>query len=752
MSRPDRKKQLWLLPGEGQARHQPVAEIAPLLPNRRSYTYTIPPELDSRVRPGVRVEVPYGHARRTVVGWCLARTEAAWDATRKPIRTVLDETPWVTPALIELARWVSSYYACPPGFTLEALVPATLRNHRPRRVRHVRRVAETLPEGLTPRQRELAQALPADLTPWRAIHEATGIGDGVLKALQAAGVAEVAAHPLEENVVSGVPPHAPEDDLVLTADQQRALDAVLADHAAGRFRVHLLFGVPGSGKTEVYVRAIRRALQAGQQAILLVPEIALVTQIVERLVRRFPRVAVLHSRLPATRRARALRQIERGEADVVIGTRTAVFAPCRRLGLIVVDEEQETSFKSLAAPFYHARDVAIKRAQLESVPVVLGSATPALETWRNANELGHYQMVELPQRVPGADLPRVEIVTHDDRQPGVGLLSERLVEELRATAQAGQQAILLHNRRGSGVHLRCRDCGLRVLCQRCDAPLVEHRFDGTLKCHQCGRVQPLRTTCLDQTCGGELVRAGEGIQQLEEVLGKVVPRMRLLRLDRDTMRRRDDYLESLETFAARKADLLIGTQMIAKGLDFPHVRLVGVIGADQATWIPDLRAGEQAFQLFVQVVGRAGRGRDPGLALLQTAEPDLPVLHEAVRMDYRAFAERELLARRRLGYPPFTRLVRLICSDPQPRKARLAAETLRADLLERAGRIDARLKISEPQPCVVARRRQMSRYEIRVFAPHAAARQQLLQVAEDERKLLVKCERLTVDVDPLELM
>jgi primosomal protein N' (replication factor Y) len=545
----------------------------------------------------------------------------------------------------------------------------------------------------------------------------------------------------------------------LTTAQRHAVEAIHSAAELHELRVLLLFGVPGSGKTEVYVRAIRMLESQGKQAIIIVPEIALATQLVQRLAKRFARAIVLHSGLTAKARAEALWRIKRGDCDVVIGTRSAVFAPCPNLGLIVVDEEQESSLKNLGAPFFHARDVAIKRAQLSGIPVVLGSATPALETWHNCDSLPHYQRLELNERVPGAELPNSEPIAYSSRdvEGGGGLLSPRLLGSLSSVLEDGAQAIILHNRRGYAPALRCQRCGQTLRCPRCDATLVFHRGQepstNRLKCHQCGfSTSDLPRECPDHSCGGTLVQAGSAIQRLDDELKRRYPQARVLRLDSDTMKRREDYVEALESFEARSADIMIGTQMVAKGLDFPAVRLVGVIDADAGLSIPDFRASERVFQLLMQVVGRAGRQAGESLALLQAENPDAPAVRYAIAMDYRRFAEHELRARERNHQPPFTRLVRIVLSDERPRRAREAAEQLSRELGNLAIQVHPQLRVEPADACVIPRLREMLRYQVLIRGPREGGLHTLLERAESQKCLWAAVRRITIDVDPLDLL
>lgn len=757
-----RTRQLWLVPAEGPTGRHVVADVAVNAPLTSLSTYAVPDDLQGTVRPGAVVRVPHGRSGRAVEGLCLRVTQRPWEHTRRLILEASPGWPWLSERLAELGLWVSDYYACSPWKTFTAVLPVALRKPRFNTVRHLRATGHRPSKDLTAKQAALLAVIgDAEVRRDEALRQA-GVGLATLRTLRKAGVVECVVRrelaPDRGKPAAGAAQPAaacPEDRFELTAGQQAAcarIRVVLSDTPA--FRVFLLFGVPGSGKTEVYVRMIREVLRRGRQAILLIPEIALATQVVDRLARRFDRVAVLHSQLAPRTRRQTLHAIAAGGVDVVIGTRTAVFAPCLRLGLIVVDEEQESSFKNLAAPFYHARDVAIKRGQLERVPVVLGSATPALETWHNARHRSHFELLRLPDRVPGARLPRVRLVQGRGRQAAQinTILTPALRDELERTLAAGQQAILLHNRRGYAVYLRCSACGLMVSCQRCGGHLVYHQAERALKCHRCGTRTAVLENCLDDTCRGRLERTGLAIQRLEEELCERFPDARLLRLDSDTMRRREDYRAALQRFEARSADILLGTQMVAKGLDFPGVRLVGVIEADAALSLPDFRASERVFQLLVQVVGRAGRREGDSLALVQTAEQPAPAIRHALRLDYEGFATHELPLRRRFFYPPFARLARLICADARPGRAQEAAQRLAEQLRERAGRIHAGLRVEPAEPCVLPRLREMLRFQVLVRGPRGMAVQTLLQEAAGAKLLATGVQRFTVDVDPIDLL
>lgn len=754
-------QQMWLLPAAGQAGEGMLADIAVCRRTFATYSYAVPAELQANLTIGMRVEVPYGRTARMTRGWCVRVGQGAWAHVRKAVTSIADPRPVLSDKLVELALWISGYYAWPPGLALDVAASRPPTSRR-KAVCFLELAPNFDSAALTRRQAALVNALREAPLPRRAALHKAGVGVAVLKALRSRNIViesrRVTAEPqvvaTSEAPASQAKP-CPEDGYNLTAAQQNALERIADALAAPDvFRVFLLFGVPGSGKTEVYVRAMRRVVAAGRQAILLVPEIALATQIVQRLARRFPRAAILHSRLKDSERARAHERIAAGEVDVVIGTRSAVFAPCPRLGLLIVDEEQEGSFKSLSAPYYHARDVAIRRGQLERVPVLLGSATPSLETWFNSSHHPSYERIELPERVPGSQLPRTGTVDISRRELGqVGVvLAPGLLRELRAVLDAGRQAILLHNRRGYATRLRCARCGLPVCCPRCGAQLVEHRAAAEVRCHRCTHRAPTPAHCPDDSCCGPLERGGHAIQRLEEELRRAFPSARLLRLDRDSMRRRGDYEDALRRFEAGEADVMLGTQMIAKGLDFPRVALVGVIDVDEMLALPDLRSSERTFQLLVQVAGRGGRAAADSVALIQTRQPEARVIQAALRLDYPGFAAAELELRRKTFSPPYARLVRLILADSRQSRAVAAAKAVSEGLRGIAGRIHAEIRVEDAELCVVTRVRGLYRAAVLVRIPRSLTASRLLAEARRERLLSPRVERFSVDVDPVDLL
>lgn len=751
-------RQLWLVPVGGTGRRERVADVAVQGPARALVSCSLPGALAPVCRPGSLVRLVL-RGRREVEGLCVRVSEGAWDQTRPVLVDARPPAIELADDLARLGEWLADYFVCSAWTALRTIVPAVLRKARTRRAVFIRRSAEEAPQGLSASRAAVLAALRGGEMERGELLKQAGAAPGALAALRKLGlIATETRRVARETVFAEGPPvsaeqalpAAAEDGFALTDGQRAALDAI---GAAAEFRVLLLFGVPGSGKTEVYVRAIRQVVRSGRQAIFIIPEIALATQLVERLSRRFGRTAILHSQISETARRDTLARIASGGADVVIGTRSAVFAPCPALGLIVVDEEQEGSLKNLAAPYYHARDVAIMRARLRGVPVVLGSATPALETWYNAAHQPHDVLLRLPERVPGAVLPTVRLAAAPRPGDGDGqILAPVVALRLRETVAGGAQAIVLHNRRGYAAFLRCVACGLAARCERCGAHYVLHQAERMLKCHRCGQRRDLPGHCLDDSCRGRLVRSGLAIQALEEELGRLLPGVRLLRLDSDTMRRRGDYEAALRRFEAGEADVLLGTQMVAKGLDFPRVRFVAVIDADAALALPDFRAAERVFQLIVQVVGRAGRRDGESLAIIQAEQVGAPAIRHALGMDYESFVDAELNVRRRLRLPPFYRLARIVLSDARPGRAAEEAARLTTALRRLGERVNARVRVDDAAPCAVERMGEMRRWQILIRAPRGVGVQGLLRSAADSGLLWPKTARRRIDVDPLEML
>ncbi len=740
-----------------------VASVVPVSAIDRVYSFAIPESLLAMISPGQRVRVPLGRHDRIVEAFVLDISECDWNNTLKFIESPVEDQNWLGRHLLELGRWISRYYCTPLGRTLSAMVPVVVRKRSGyRRVRYVwldGSLEDILRSSarIGPKQRKLLESLPAGGEAVRA--------DEICKQI------EVSTATLRETVNKGWvkqriekhPRPAPnfdrpveEPDFTLNSEQQQACAEIGEYIDRGEFKVLLLYGVSGSGKTEVYIDAMKRAVSKGRQVIVLVPEIALTTQLVHRFASRLRDVAIVHSGLSGTERSLTWNAIHTGQKRVVIGARSAVFAPCQDLGLIVVDEEQEHSYKNQQSPRFHARDVAIKRAQMLNIPILLGSATPALETWHNCRVHDHYRAIHLTRRVAGLEMPEVEIVDlryEEKSRPGFHLLSRLLEKRLRDTLSNHEQAILLLNRRGYAPVLYCPRCKRRVLCRNCKASMVFHRLTGEAVCHHCHAKMPAPQWCADPSCATRLVRFGLGTERVEEEIRHKFPVARVRRVDSDTMENVREYEKVLAAFEGREFDIMIGTQMVAKGLDFPFVSLVGVVSADTALFLPDFRANEGTFQLVTQVAGRAGRAKTGGRVVVQTLMGDLPALQAAAQHDYDSFAEHELKVRRETRMPPFSRLTRWILSDTSESKLKQAARDFATVLRDACAHIgSASAEVSGPFPSPLERIRKQYRYDILLRTGSAEDRIQLLNYLRHERKLKAKVQRMVIDVDPVSLL
>jgi primosomal protein N' (replication factor Y) len=540
--------------------------------------------------------------------------------------------------------------------------------------------------------------------------------------------------------------------LHLNEDQAAALKTIIESLDSQQATGIVLHGVTGSGKTEIYLRAIEHVASFGRQAIVLVPEISLTPQTVRRFRARFPRVAVLHSHMSDVERHHHWQRIARGEVEVVVGARSAVFAPTPHLGLIVIDEEHETTFKQDASPRYHARDVAWQRAQMEGIPLVLGSATPSLESWRRT-QTGEFKLVSLPKRV--MNLPMPDVMTVDLRDPGQtkfsrGAISRPLHQAMHAALRDGGQVILLLNRRGFSTHIQCPACGFVLKCEHCDLALTYHRVHGTALCHYCEYEAPPPRGCPDCKAPAILF-SGMGTQKLEAEVQSRFPEYTCARMDVDSMRRRGSHDSVLSKFHRGEIRILLGTQMIAKGLDFPNVTLVGVVNADTALHLPDFRAAERTFQLVAQVAGRTGRGKRGGRVLVQTLNPDHPAIVAAVRHDFPAFAAHELHVRELAGYPPFAEMVRIVVRGPIEAPARESAVHLGERLRQIVKRRElAAVRLLGPGAAPIARLRGEFRFHLQLQGPDGAVLKELVREAA---KGFAPPEeiRWTVDVDPWDM-
>ncbi len=547
-------------------------------------------------------------------------------------------------------------------------------------------------------------------------------------------------------------PHTREQRHDLNPDQQLALDRMLQALNSGRHQTLLIHGVTGSGKTEVYIRAIEEMVGFGRQAIVLVPEISLTPQTCQRFRARFDRVAVLHSHLSDAERHWHWLRIASGEVQVVVGARSAVFAPTPHLGMIVLDEEHDGSFKQDTAPRYHAREVALWRARAENVPLVLGSATPALDSWQRAQN-GEFALIEMPRRVLDRPLPDVTIVDLRVAAKGYyhgGAISRQLQLAMRRALEEDGQIILLLNRRGYATAIQCPSCGHVVRCSDCDIALTHHREKNKAICHYCDYTIVAPSVC--PNCGSAGIRyAGLGTQKLEQEVRARFPHAPCLRMDSDSMQRPGSHEQALARFRAGEIKILLGTQMIAKGLDFPNVTLVGVINADTALHFPDFRAAERTFQLVTQVAGRTGRGEKGGWVLVQTFSPEHPAIQAAARHDFATFAQQELPVRAEFHYPPIAAMIRLIVRGPSQMAAEHFAEHVVAQLREAATATGAEIRILGPAPAPIAKLRGMFRFHALLQDPDRDRLRAVVRKATAELKP-PEGVQWVVDVDPLDVL
>ena len=717
--------------------------------------YVVPDELCDIVSPGCRLRVPLGRGNRLVEAYCVQVEDRVADRPLKAVADVLDSRGLLDAKMLRLTRWIAEYYLCEHHAVLETAVPAGVRQQAGSRPAVLLRLADDAARQaaamkLTAKQQAVLAALADGPLAAEALARRAGCGTGPIQKLRSLGliITEKTRVPTAVRPVDA--PQSRQSHLQLNAAQREALAAIEAAVAGHPPSTILLHGVTGSGKTEVYIQAIAKVVSAGKQAIVLVPEISLTPQTVERFRSRFGEVAVLHSHLSDAERHHHWQQIARGEVAVVVGARSAVFAPTPRLGLIVLDEEHESSFKQDSVPRYHARDVALARAETEGIPLVLGSATPSLESWRNA-QLGKFRLISMPHRVEGRPLPHVGTIDlRLEKSASRGALSRRLTQAITAALADGGQVILLLNRRGFATHIQCPACGFALRCPDCDIALTHHRTNHTALCHYCDHQVPAPAAC--PQCGfGGIRYSGVGTQKLEAEVRARFPQAAVLRMDTDSMQAPGAHSKALAAFRRGEVQILLGTQMIAKGLDFPNVTLVGVINADTALHLPDFRAAERTFQLVTQVAGRTGRGPKGGRVLVQTFSPDHPAIVAATQHDYAAFAAGELPVREALSYPPFGAMVRIVVRGENGAVALACAEGI-AQRLRAALPSDAKgLRVLGPAPAPFARLRGMDRFQIHLHGPEADV---LREAVADARRSVEPPEGVQwiSDVDPIDML
>jgi len=803
----------------------------------------------TRAQVGSRVQVPFGKKYLTafIVDLHEKLDDEVDETQLKEVEELLDESPVITPEILELTKWVADYYFAPWGECLRAALPAgaisiserTLEltpsgraalaeGHlssskqqalelmrsaagemssrqferqltKPRAAALIRqlsreglirvsqRIAETrmkpklhnvvrLSQGMgvggwglanhasdhgvrAPTQKQMNEKQSRvveflrsadDAVPFSELLDAADVSSSVVRTLEKRGVVEVFAREVRRDPLAHLDEESAES-ITLTEEQQSALDQIVA--RLGEYSTFLLHGVTASGKTEIYLRAMRDALSKGMTALMLVPEISLTPIFSRRLRAHFGwAVAILHSSLSEGERTDEWRRIKEGDARVVIGTRSAVFAPLDNLGLVIVDEEHDGSYKQDETPRYHGRDTAILRASRAGAVVVLGSATPSLESFQNAQS-GKYTYLRLKTRY--ADRALAEVQTVDmrevfERHGKAQTLSDELTAAIAETFARGEQSMILLNRRGYSSFLLCRSCGLAIHCPNCDVTLTYHRYNESLQCHYCGYIRPVPRLC--DACEGEYIHyVGLGTEQLEAKLREMHPEMNIARLDRDTTRTRGSFEQILMEFAGGGIDLLVGTQMIAKGHDFPSVTLVGVVSVDAGLALPDFRAAERTFQLLTQVAGRAGRGDRPGRVIIQTYHPEHYSIQCARTQNYEEFYKHEIVFRRTMNYPPFSALINVLVHDKDFDKANGTASEFAREL--RGAAKGAGIRVLGPAPAAISRIRGEYRFQVLIKSQSRARAREALDIAMDRVTASGHNPRsISVEVDPMNLM
>jgi primosomal protein N' (replication factor Y) len=836
------------------------AEVAVPIYVRQTFTYRLPGDMASRAQPGCRALVPFGKKFLTafIVDLHESLQSDVDESDIKDIEELLDESPIITPEILELTRWVSDYYFAPWGECLRAALPAgatsiseqvlsltdsgraalvegrlapsklealqalagadfvetrQLERHlsRPRvgalirqltrdglitvsqrigetrmkpRLQNVVRLesqwsvvsgqwsvvsdqpldphpkkkkgrgAKRDEQQLNEKQLRVIETLASlsDGMPFSDLLEAADVSSSVVRTLEKRGVVEVFAREVRRDPLAHIAPDAAAP-VTLNGEQQLALDQIAARLAERQYATFLLHGVTSSGKTEIYIRAMREAVTQGLTALMLVPEISLTPIFSRRLRAQFGEsVAILHSSLSEGERTDEWRRIKSGDARVVIGTRSAVFAPLESLGIVIVDEEHDGSYKQDETPRYHGRDTAIVRALRAGAVVVLGSATPSLESFHNAHA-GKYAYLRLQTRFGDRALAEVQTVDMREvfkRHGKAQTLSDELKAAIAETFARREQSMILLNRRGFSSFLLCRSCGLAIHCPNCDVTLTYHRYNSSLQCHYCNYIRPVPRVC--DACEGEYIHyVGLGTEQLEANLRELFPEMNIARLDRDTTRRRGRLEQILMEFAGGGIDLLVGTQMIAKGHDFHNVTLVGVVSVDVGLALPDFRAAERTFQLLTQVAGRAGRGDRPGRVIIQTYHPEHYSLVCAREQNYEEFYRREITFRRTMHYPPFVALINVLIHDKDYDRANGTASEFAREL--RIAARDSGIRVLGPAPAPISRIRSEYRFQVLIKAQSRSRAREALDVAMDRVTSAGHNPRsISVEVDPMNLM
>ena len=748
------------------------------------FDYLVPDKLWP-IAVGQRIETPFGKSNKLETGFCVetnvisAQPDKGKKFKLKAISAVVDKEPLVDAGLMELARWISDYYVCPLGMVLGAIVPGAVKKGAGEKKQKYIYLA-VAPEEIDKiagqikgqKQKQVVQQLRnanafeiESAIELDELLKAVGCTDVPVKNLVEKGVIKIAQRTVLKSL-----PAMPEgmfikrEKVILNDDQQKALANIVSRINEDRFGVTLLFGVTDSGKTELYIKTIEETIKKGKSAIVMLPEIALTTQTIQRFSARFDRIAVMHSGLTAPQRNTQWHKIKSGQADVVIGARSAVFAPLANLGLIIVDEEHEPSYKQDTTPRYHGRDVAIKHAQLCNAHCILGSATPSLETLQNCKtKRASFNMVRLPKRVMNFPFPEMRLVDMKDFPSQ--LMSEPLANQLAETLAKNEQAIFLLNRRGYSNFVFCPSCKHILRCRNCDVTLTFHKtpgrqispiptitgrhmHSGCAICHYCGSQTLVPEKC--PLCGKGMTMIGLGSQRLEEDLARKFPNAKIARVDSDSMKGAD-YYRVLRDFSEGKINILAGTQILAKGLHFPNVTLVGIISADTSLYLPDFRANERTFQLISQVAGRAGRSAKKGIVFIQTFLTNQPAIQFALKNDFEGFVKEELTHRNACNLPPFWRLALITLRDRTHEKLELAAKLMREKIDRIVADEKLQIRVRGPIQAIISRIQTFHRMQIILQAPQPAVLHQLFTTLRNSPPIRPAV-TIAIDIDPVDLL
>jgi len=749
------------------------------------FDYLVPDKLWP-VTVGQRVETPFGRSNKREIGFCVETDIKPQQRFKlKRISDLVDKEPLIDAGLMELAKWISDYYVCPLGVVLGAMLPGAVKKGAgEKKEKYIYlavgpdEIEKAAAEIKGKKQIQVLRLLRESgaYEPETAVELGELLEQVDCTDLPVKNLADKAIIKIAQRTVLRSLPAVPEgmmlirqEKVVLNDDQEKALANIIGRINTGQFGVTLLYGVTDSGKTELYIRAIDEVIKKGKSAIVLLPEIALTTQTIQRFSSRFEHIAIMHSGLTAPQRNTQWQKIRSGEAGVVIGARSAVFAPLNNIGLIVVDEEHEPSYKQDTAPRYHGRDVAIKRAQLRNAHCILGTATPSLETLQNCiTKKNIFNMVRLPKRVMNLPFPEMRLVDMKgfvSDKYGITLISEPLANQLSEVLSRNEQAILLLNRRGYSNFIFCPSCKHILHCRNCDVTLTFHKTprqniaqiptitgrhiqSGSAMCHYCGSQTLVPEKC--PLCGKTMIMIGLGTQRLEEELAGKFPNAKVARIDSDSMKGAD-YYRLLKDFSEGKINVLAGTQMLAKGLHFPNVTLVGIISADTSLYLPDFRSNERTFQLISQVAGRAGRSAKKGIVFVQSFLGNQPAIQFALKGDFDGFVQEELKHRQICNLPPFWRLAVITLRDRTFEKLELAAKLLREKIDQIVASERLQVKVRGPMPATISRIQTFHRLQIILQAPQPAILHQLFTTLRKSPPIRPAV-MIAIDIDPVDLL